>query len=57
MSKKKQASLSKIKFDKNKVVSPAKIKKIKKRLDKQLKEIDEKRKVDWEKLNKTYITI
>jgi hypothetical protein len=58
MSKKiKPQKISDIKFSKKGIVSPKKFAKILKDLDKKLADIDEKRKVDWEKLSKTYINI
>lgn len=53
----KKQRLSDIKFDNKKVLKGKKLDKAIKNLKKQLEEIDEKRKVDWDKLNKTYITI
>lgn len=58
MSKKiKPQKLSDIKFSKKGVVSPKKFANIIKDLDKKIADIDKKREIDWEKLNKTYITI
>lgn len=53
----KKQRLSDIKFDKKKALKGKKLNKAIKNLNKKLEEIDEKRKVDWNKLNKTYITI
>jgi hypothetical protein len=58
MSKKiKPQKLSDIKFSKKSIVSPKKFAKILKDLDKKILDIEDKRKVDWEKLSKTYINI
>jgi|JI10StandDraft_1071094.scaffolds.fasta_scaffold3953812_2 hypothetical protein len=58
MSKKiKPQKLSDIKFSKKGIVSPKKFAKMLKDLDKKREDIDNKREVDWENLNRTYITI
>ena len=53
----KRIRLSDIKFDKNKTIKGKKLDKVVKKLKEKLDEIDEKRKVDFDKLTKTYINI
>jgi hypothetical protein len=53
----KPRKISDIKFSKKGIVSPKKFAKILKDLDKKILDIEDKRKVDWEKLSKTYINI
>lgn len=52
----KPQKLSDIKFSKKSIVSPKKFVKILKDLDKKIADIERKREIDWEKLNRTYIT-
>jgi len=53
----KPKKLSDIKFDKKNVIKGKKFEKILKDLDDKIEKIDKKKEVDWDKLNRTYITI